>query len=40
MKSKTHVAVPNFEALKEGNPDMVIFIVAGIQKTELLKVKG
>ena len=40
MKSKTYVVAPHFEALNVGNPKMGIFIVAGIQKTELFKVKG
>ena len=35
---KTHVVAPHFEALNAGNPNMVILIVAGIQKTELFKV--
>ena len=34
MKSKTYVVAPHFEALNAGNPNMVILIVAGIQKTE------
>ena len=40
MKSKTYVVAPHFEALSVGNPKMGIFVVAGIQKTELFKVKG
>ena len=40
MKSKSYVVAPHFEALSVGNPKMGIFVVAGIQKTELFKVKG
>ena len=40
MKSKTYVVAPHFEALNLGNQNMGIYVVAGIQKTELFKVKG
>ena len=40
MKSKTHLVAPHFKALSVGNPNMVGFGIAGIQKTKLFKVKG
>ena len=40
MKSETHLVAPHFKALNVGNPNMVRFGIAGIQKTKLFKVKG
>ena len=40
MKSETHLVAPHSKALNVGNPNMVRFGIADIQKTKLFKVKG
>ena len=40
MKSETHLVAPQVKALNVGNPNMVRFGIADIQKTKLFKVKG